>query len=78
MSKIKYFVMAVITLVMASCGGSGDSVKFDSNTIMYNGEPTLEIVDATLTIESTEHKSGAFIISEEHPVLRVTFKVEEG
>ena len=75
MSKIKYFVMAVITLVMASCGGSGDSVKFESNTIMYNGEPTLEIVDATLTMESTECRSGAVTFTEDRPVLRVTFKV---
>lgn len=75
MSKIKYFVMAVITLVMASCGGSEDSVKFESNTIMYNGEPTLEIVDATLTMESTECKSGAVTFTEDRPVLRVTFKV---
>ena len=75
MSKIKYFVMAVITLVMASCGGSEDSVKFESNTIMYNGEPTLEIVDATLTMESTECRSGAVTFTEDRPVLRVTFKV---
>ena len=67
--------MAVITLVMASCGGSEDSVKFDSNTIMYNGEPTLEIVDATLTMESTECRSGAVTFTEDRPVLRVTFKV---
>ena len=67
--------MAVITLVMASCGGSGDSVKFESNTIMYNGEPTLEIVDATLTMESTECQSGAVTFTEDRPVLRVTFKV---
>ena len=75
MSKIKYFVMAVITLVMASCGGSEDSVKFESDTIMYNGEPTLEIVDATLTMESTECRSGAVTFTEDRPVLRVTFKV---
>lgn len=75
MSKIKYFLLAIVALVMTSCGSSEDSVKFESNTIMYNGEPTLEIVDATLTMESTECKSGAVTFTEDRPVLRVTFKV---
>lgn len=74
--KIVLFSFATLVVALfSSCSGSGDSVKFESNTIMYNGEPTLEIVDATLTMESTECKSGAVTFTEDRPVLRVTFKV---
>lgn len=75
MKRFIQLVFMVITLVMTACGGSDDNVKFESNTIMYKGEPTLEIENATLTMESTECKSGAVTFTEDRPVLRVTFKV---
>lgn len=75
MRTFKFLALIAITLMITACGGPGDNVKFESNTIMYNGEPTLEIEEATLTMESTECKSGAVTFTEDRPVLRVTFKV---
>lgn len=75
MRTFKLLALIAIALMITACGGSGDNVKFESNTIMYNGEPTLEIEEATLTMESTECKSGAVTFTEDRPVLRVTFKV---
>lgn len=75
MKKLSILMLAFVAMTIMSCSGDGDSVKFESNTISYKDEPTLEIVEAKLTMESTERSYGTVTITENHPVLRVTFKV---